>query len=127
MAERRRSPTKDPDAVVLDFDLRAEIRVLCPEHPALPLTRRGAFEDTLVRVQDISAGGIGLLTTLPLEVGTRVALLWEYGRERHHRTVIATVVHAAKTGAGHSRIGCAFEVPLTPDELAAFLAHRKKA
>ncbi len=85
-----------------------------------------ADDQTPAIICDVSCTGIGLIAIVPLETGTPVALAWEFGPRRTHRTLLATVVHANSGRDGSWRVGCAFDAPLEPKELRAFLRHAGK-
>jgi hypothetical protein len=73
-------------------------------------------------VHDISQGGIGLLLTHCFQPGTELAVELREHTGAIRRVVRARVVHAsATTNGGNScwLLGCAFDTPLTEEELEA--------
>ncbi len=80
-----------------------------------------------VTVQDVSRCGVGFLAPVALRRGARVELLWEFGPDGERRTRAATVAHALLMRPGTWRVGCAFDVPLSLDELRAILGWRPTA
>ena len=113
------------DAVPAHPERRAEVRLGCSECPPLRLVPRGVFKATRVTVHAIGRRGITLISPMPLECGTRVALLWEFGDVQAQRTLTAVVRHACLTGDARWRAGCAFDTPLGQEDVWAILAWRR--
>ncbi len=104
-------------------DRRGDRRIVLRRRVIVPLAVPPGDNPTPAVVFDISSKGIGLLAIVALEVGTPVALVWEFGPRRYHRNLSATVVHASRGRDGAWRVGCIFDSPLEPSEVRAFLRH----
>jgi hypothetical protein len=81
------------------------------------LTAPGLGGGDWAELRDLSPGGTGLHLEHPLEPGAR-CLLW--GHAPSAPPVPLTVVHARPWRGGHF-LGCAFDRPLTPADLATLL------
>lgn len=126
-------------------DLRVHVRHLCGEGVVLRLAIRPEFGAYHSLIHDVSAGGVGLLLSRPLELGTVIAVEVAIGSE-DFCTRLARVAHTRRHPTppdapwlprahpllalvrrvlGHTPhppepcwfIGCRFDRPLTPDEL----------
>jgi hypothetical protein len=76
------------------------------------------------RVQDISACGLGLLLRHRFRPGTPLLVEWKRADGTALGVLAARVVHAVAIREGGDlwwRVGCAFDRPLTDDELRALL------
>jgi len=102
---------------------RGDRRIVLRRRAILSLTAPPQTENTPALVVDISCKGIGLLAVVPLEPGAHVALAWEFGARRDHRTITATVMHASQGPDKSCRVGCTFDTPLEKKDLRAFLRH----
>ena len=117
MSERTSPPTgatQAPSAA----ERRADPRYPCGlAGPARVLSPQ-RHETRWARVQDISAGGIGLLVSGPLEGGAAIVLCWDC-KPVGPATLPAEVVHTAQQVDGSWRVGCRFQsarVDLTAGE-----------
>ena len=73
-----------------------------------------------VWLHDISEHGVGFCTTLPVEHGTDIILVLK--RPRYGPLCLpATVAHSTEMGPNDWRIGCEFDVPITPEMLDGLL------
>jgi hypothetical protein len=102
--------------------LGSEQEVCClPATPSI-----GAESETawLAIVQDVSAGGIGLLVRQRFEPGTLLILELSARFDEVTRPLPVRVVHAAQEGKRFWTIGCAFASTLSPEELQKFVAER---
>ncbi|MBX9626520.1 MAG: hypothetical protein K2X82_22155 [Gemmataceae bacterium] len=103
-------------------DRRVDVR-----HPIAPgLMGAAGADDPLgawpVIVQDVSAGGVGLLIGRRVEPGTALRIAFGEGV-----TVRARVVRAGAKAFGHWFHGCAFAEPLAADALAGLLRRAGEA
>jgi hypothetical protein len=105
---------------------RGDRRIVLRRRVLVALAVPPADDQTPAIICDVSCKGIGLVAIVPLEGGTPVALAWEFGPRRTHRTVTATVVHAHRHRDGAWRVGCTFDTPLDRKEVRAFLRHAGK-
>jgi hypothetical protein len=71
---------------------------------------------------NLSAGGVGLLTGVPLLPGTVLALRPRGAAACEVRSLVACVVHSGQLPAGGWVHGCAFSRRLTAHELDALIA-----
>jgi hypothetical protein len=74
-------------------------------------------------VQDVSAGGIGLLLARRCEPGTELSVELTGDAGRAPRSLPVKVVHVRKELHGHWAHGCTFLTPLDDAELLALLDH----
>jgi hypothetical protein len=96
---------------------RASVRRACSLEA---LSRPLELPDTIswgATVQDVSAGGVGLLICYPFKPGTFLAVDLRIGHA-HLRTLLVRVVHVSDLTDGTWSIGCEFAAPLSPGELA---------
>jgi PilZ domain len=105
----------------LEIDIRAAPRFGCPTQPTLRIMVRPSFIPVNVKVHDISAKGIGLVSEKHLESGACLAVLWKYGTADRWRTLRARVVRLTPRRDGNWVAGCVFAEPLLPDDMEAFL------
>ena len=68
---------------------------------------RPQFAGVVAVVRDISAKGAGLLCDAPIEPGSALAVLWDYGPPHQWRTLRATVARLSPRRHGGWIIGCA--------------------
>jgi hypothetical protein len=104
-----------------EIDIRESPRFGCPTLPTLRIMIRPSFIPINVRVNDISAKGVGLVSEKHLESGTSLAVLWKYGTADRWRTLRARVVRLSPRRDGNWVAGCVFAEPLQPDDMEAFL------
>lgn len=74
-------------------------------------------------VQDLSAGGIGILLARRCEPGTELSVEMTGDTGRRLCSLPVTVVNVRKELHGHWSHGCAFLTPLTDGELLSLLNH----
>jgi hypothetical protein len=106
-----------------DIDTREAPRYGCPRRPVIRLTVRPSFAAIAAGVRDISTKGVGLLCEGPIEPGSSLAVLWDYGPPHSWRTLRAHVARTAPRRRGGWLVGCLFDERLEPDDLEAFLRH----
>ncbi len=111
-----------PPAEAPVADRRAYIRFECPGVQAVcqfhPGYRGASWWSP--RVEDLSAGGIGLVQERDVPVGTLLAVELANARRSFRGRFLARVVHASPQGDSR-RVGIAFVRPLKPEELRAIL------
>jgi hypothetical protein len=73
------------------------------------------------RVQNLSVGGLGVLTTDSLPVNASLQIVLINGPHTYALTVGARVARCFRAVKGDYYLGCQFSKPLTYDELAPFL------
>ena len=105
----------------LELDIREAPRFRCPTQPTLRIMIRPSLIPVNVKVNDISAKGIGLVCEKHLECGACLAVLWKYGKAERWRTLRARVVRLSARRDGNWVAGCVFAEPLHPDDMEAFL------
>ena len=74
-----------------------------------------------VTIRDIGAGGCQLLLSRRFEPGTLLVVDVHDGQGQPARMMLARVVRVASLARGRWILGCAFSVPLTPDDLDSLL------
>jgi hypothetical protein len=118
-----RSTTDPEDAVRQpgDPERRAEVRYPCPPERASRVVVSDGHAASWARPCDVSAGGMSLVTAHPYEPGTLLAIRLRARRDDPGPGLLATVVYAVGDNAGTWRLGCAFDQPLPPETLRAFL------
>jgi hypothetical protein len=72
-------------------------------------------------VRDLSATGIALLTARPFAAGAALVVEMDHPGRGAALHIGARVVHALEMPNDHWLHGCAFDRPLTPDELRTFV------
>jgi hypothetical protein len=101
---------------------RAYVRLASDLAASCRPTGRVLEPSWLGTVRDISRGGVGLLMRHCFHPGTPLAVELRAGTGRLLRTVQARVIHATALIVDGSHcwlLGCAFESPLTEEELHA--------
>ncbi|MBY0522981.1 MAG: PilZ domain-containing protein [Gemmataceae bacterium] len=73
-----------------------------------------------VAIRDISVGGLGLISSRPLQKGTFLAITLEGANDRSRR-LRAHVVHCTEQVRGEWNVGCMLSGELSHEELEAFL------
>src|SRR5439155_26640913 len=76
----------------------------------------GYFEAWPLMIRDVSAGGVGLLLARRFELGTEMNI--EVGTGPRPQSLAVRVVRVVPEGLGHWFHGCAFQKPLTPEEMS---------
>lgn len=74
-----------------------------------------------VTIRDISAGGFQLLLSRRFEPGTLLVVDVHDGQGQATRMMLARVARVTSMARGRWILGCAFSVPLTPDDLDSLL------
>jgi c-di-GMP-binding flagellar brake protein YcgR len=69
------------------------------------------------QVLNVSATGIGLVVTQPVQVGTVLSLELHGNNDAARRTMLACVVHATERGTGEWALGCNFIRSLSEEDL----------
>src|SRR5262245_43968556 len=115
-----------PQPAELNGRLPAERRVRV-RHPVSPETagRFGAFRRqgaVSAQVVNVSTDGLGLLLGYGLPPGTSLVIEFRVPGEADAPALLARVAHATAQGDGTWLIGCAFDLPLTDDELRVLLS-----
>jgi c-di-GMP-binding flagellar brake protein YcgR len=90
-------------------------------------TQSAAEERSLVRVRDISLGGIHLVTDRPFQPGQILSVELPTCESGEHRTVLACVVRLTPEADGQWSLGCVFSRELSADDLERFGATKTKA
>jgi hypothetical protein len=101
------------EANVRGIEQRTEARYHCPRLARVRPRTKSAVADRLSIVRNISANGIGLLLTHPLDPGTLIDV------ELRSRCIVrrvAKVMHSTKQEGGWL-IGCTLDSPLSNHEL----------
>jgi hypothetical protein len=96
---------------------RATVRYRCPPATAGRVYLAEDLEFQRAWLQDLSATGIGLLMTKPLEHGLSVAIQLVSPNSSKNYSLSAHVVHSTQESGGDWIIGFQFAKPLTPDEV----------
>jgi hypothetical protein len=101
---------------------RLEPRYQCAPATAGRLARREAAEPPRrVWVQNLSLGGVGLLSAQPLEPETLVVVHLRGTAQDRRYELPARVIHSTAQLNGEWLIGCEFAEKLLPDDLDALL------
>jgi hypothetical protein len=74
-----------------------------------------------VTIRDIGAGGFQLLLSRRFEPGTLLVVDVHDGQGQATRMILARVVRVTSLARGRWVLGCAFTVPMTPDDLDSLL------
>jgi hypothetical protein len=119
--EESEQTTDDYPRTEIDIDLRAGLRHFCAQLTPVRAVVRPTFRSVLVYVRDVSTTGIGLRCIEPWSSGSHVAINWNFGGPAQQRTLRAHVVHATWDAENGWLIGCAFETPLSAEELENLL------
>jgi hypothetical protein len=102
-----------------EVERRAAVRYLCDQEvfysPLWTSERRWA------RIRNISADGISLLVSAPIESGTDLAIDMKTVDPSALLTLVARVVHSTKQEEGSWIVGCRTLSSLTEEELLALL------
>ncbi len=125
MSDGEPAPGRESEsAAAIYLDRRAYVRLAADlEAVARPA---GHLEELgwLGRVRDISCGGVGLLLRHRFQPGTRLDVELRASMGAAQRTVSVRVAHSravSADGAPYWLHGCAFDRPLTDEELQALL------
>jgi hypothetical protein len=102
-------------------DRRGARRHPCSQDTPLRVLPRPTFKTLNVRIRDVSTTGIALLTDEPVEVGTALALRWDFGEPTEHKTIMAQVVRLAHYD-NKIMVGCRFDKPIADEDIQALLA-----
>src|SRR5262249_46674425 len=104
-----------------ELDIREAHRFACALKPRVRVMVRPSFLPVDMIVNDISTKGVGLLCEAPVELGSSLALLWQYGDAENWSTVRARVVRLSPRRDGGWVAGCVFERQLRNTQLTEFL------
>ena len=77
-------------------------------------------EPRQVRVQDISAQGVGLITNQSFTAGTILVLRFP-GTSLEAKPLLVRVKHLRPMPGGEFQVGCTFVVPLSEEQLAELI------
>ena len=123
MSEHETNPTTSASQTHLS-ERRAYVRLACDLDATCRLTDGFREVGWHGKVQNISRGGIGLLTSHRFLVGTELAIDLRDRTDAVVRTVRVRIVHSAATyieGNSCWLSGCQFDTPLSEEELQALL------
>jgi hypothetical protein len=104
-----------------EIDLRAAQRIPCLGEHIARATVEAQFRPIAFVVRDISVKGIGLVGEHPVEPGTQIAILWDFGDPTSWRTLRARVARLTPRRGGGWVVGCEFAQPLSAEELEEFV------
>ena len=99
-------------------DQRAAERLACPVPTTVRLLAAPRRRPLRVHVRDISVKGVGLISPELLDVGAELALDWTFGPTEAWRPLLVRVIHTTPHHGGRCLVGCAFETPLTENEVS---------
>jgi hypothetical protein len=110
----------DPSATdpTTGAEQRAAERLTCPVPTTVRLLAAPRRRPLRVHVRDVSVKGVGLISPELLDVGAELALDWTFGPTEAWRTLLVRVIHITPYHAGRCLVGCAFETPITEDEVS---------
>jgi hypothetical protein len=100
---------------------RASIRYRCHHWVRYRPQPVEQHEQCWARARDLSVGGVGMLTNRHLTAQTALVIEFRSPTSQACFTLSARVAHATRDGAGNWVIGCAFDQPLSEEELDALL------
>jgi PilZ domain len=104
-------------------DLRGARRFDCPGHPSLGVVVCPLAAPVAVAVKDVSSNGIALLCDEPIEPGTPLTVLWQFGPVSRWRTLRAVAVRHVPQPDGGWIVGCAFAEWLDTGDVLGFLLY----
>jgi hypothetical protein len=108
--------------IVTSEDKRAWIRFTCEGNRSPQATVLINPSNKIeTRVLNISAGGVGIVTKRFCEPGTPLRLELIDASGRTSRPIQARVVHSTYHGVDNWTTGCAFDTPLSEEDVAALL------
>jgi hypothetical protein len=96
---------------------RATVRYRCPPATAGRVQLADDVKFLRAWLQNLSAAGIGLLMSKPLDCGLLVTVQIKSQVSKKTYALSAHVIHATQQSKGEWLIGCAFEEPLTSENL----------
>jgi hypothetical protein len=98
------------------MERRAAVR-WCPRRPLrVAYAEKGSAEHRWALLHDISAGGLGLLVSSAIELGT-VLIVQMRSPQQETRSILVRAVHATPHENGNWLVGCRFRPSLTNAEL----------
>lgn len=100
-----------------DANQRATVRYRCPPASAGRVYLAEDLEFQRAWLQDLSATGIGILLTKPLQDGLFVTIQMKSPTTNKSFSLCAHVVHSTRQPTGDWIVGCEFITPLTADDL----------
>ncbi len=104
-----------------DLETREVPRINCQGRPMLKVMVRPSFMTVPAAVRDLSVKGIGLLCAGPIQPGSRLAVLWDFGPPEAWRTLQARVARTTPCPRGGWVVGCTFDQRLQPADLESYL------
>ena len=106
----------------LQTEQRVQMRYACSSDIAVqPLANRKAGVWSPAKVTNISAKGVGLMLTAPIERGTILSVKLEGPGQRFSRPLLLRVVRVVERPTGVWEAGCTFAIPLDEDEISVLL------
>jgi PilZ domain len=115
-------PNREADEPARPADeRRAAPRFACGQDRPGHLIVAGGADPRWARPRDVSVCGIGLLLAQPFAPGTTLTIQLRSRPEDARRPLTAGVVRTEPQADGSWLVGCAFDKPLTAEELRAFL------
>ena len=109
------------DSSVKEFDRRTGARFPVNSQTKCPFVLPVAEDYGPARIKDISPEGLGLLSATPIEEGTLLVIGLELQSDKACRPQIVQVVHCTRIVGGTFLVGCSFLVPLTYEEMRAYV------
>jgi CheY-like chemotaxis protein len=105
-----------------DSERRVSVRYQRDPETVCRLGLASGYESRWARVRDVSATGVGLRLSGPLEPGRELTVEFTESHLSLRWALQARVIHATAQGDGTWLVGCRFANPLTADELRCLLA-----
>ncbi len=99
-------------------DRRGHERLTCPGLPEVCYLLRPSMREGRAMVRDLSAGGIGLFLSCPLDTGAVLLLQLPGPRGGTTHTQRARVAHTTAYQVGTWLVGCRLTPPLSGQDLA---------
>jgi hypothetical protein len=101
---------------------RAWLRFSCdPDRPARASVLISPGDKITARVQNIAAGGVGLIVPRHCQPGMSLRLELIDPSGRTSRPIQARVIHSSQQGPDEWIVGCAFSNPLSEEDVAALV------
>jgi PilZ domain len=110
-----------PVPPLLQIDRRAVVRQVWRRETPGHLSAVDCHEARWVRVQDLTASGVGLVLPHDYEPGTALLVELHNLKEGYARTLRVRVMHSTSQGDGTWLVGCALFEPLPDAELQKLL------
>jgi hypothetical protein len=112
------NPAFDTGQIATD-ERRAHVRFPCEGDSSCSPITAGRGQGWSGKIRDISRGGIGILLSRRVELGTLLSIEIQLANNRNAGTQLARVVHVTPHSGGGWVIGCCFTNELSDDEVAA--------